>query len=243
MPGRRRCRRRRRLADLGAAQHVLELADPGLELALLVLGGVVAAVLLEVALVAGGAIRSMISWRTGPLEVSSSACELVVGLLGQPDRVVVGCVMGAPASSVLAGAGSSGAGEPQQLHGPSRPVGRLPARRLVRRAVQPSGPSRSKHRVGNARIRTRPPGSARLVLARGGAADQLDAGGPPLGADLDLVAARRPGRRTSSPTTVWSSAERPAAGSGPPPPSSERDVQPWRSRRARRRRRSRPAPS
>ena len=44
-----------RLADLGAAQHVLELADPGLDLALLVLGGVVAAVLLEVALVAGGA--------------------------------------------------------------------------------------------------------------------------------------------------------------------------------------------
>ena len=43
------------LADLGAPQHVLELADPALELALLVAGGVVAAVLLEVALVARGA--------------------------------------------------------------------------------------------------------------------------------------------------------------------------------------------
>ncbi len=43
----------RGLADLGAAEHVLHLEDLGLVLALLLAGGVVAAVLLEVALVAG----------------------------------------------------------------------------------------------------------------------------------------------------------------------------------------------
>ena len=42
----------RRLADLGPAQHVGQLADPGLLLALLLPGRVVAAVLPEVALVA-----------------------------------------------------------------------------------------------------------------------------------------------------------------------------------------------
>ena len=41
-------------ADLGGAQQLLELADPGLLLALLLAGGVVAAVLLEVALLAAG---------------------------------------------------------------------------------------------------------------------------------------------------------------------------------------------
>ena len=41
-------------ADLGAAQQLLQLADPGLLLGLLVAGGVVAAVLLEIALFAAG---------------------------------------------------------------------------------------------------------------------------------------------------------------------------------------------
>src|SRR3954452_23897941 len=44
-----------RLAHLGAVHHVLELTDPALGLALLLAGGVVAAVLAEVALLASGA--------------------------------------------------------------------------------------------------------------------------------------------------------------------------------------------
>jgi hypothetical protein len=66
-------RARRRLADLGVAQQLGELADAGLELALLVLGGVVAAVLLEVALVARGLDLGDDVGAPGPLASSSSA--------------------------------------------------------------------------------------------------------------------------------------------------------------------------
>ena len=66
----------RGLADLRAAEHVLELADPGLLLALLVLGGVVAAVLLEVALVARGADLLDDLLARGPLRSASSAWSL-----------------------------------------------------------------------------------------------------------------------------------------------------------------------
>ena len=55
-------------------------------LALLVLGGVVAAVLLEVALVAGGADPLDDLWRDGAREVLELGVELVEGLLGQPDH-------------------------------------------------------------------------------------------------------------------------------------------------------------
>ena len=60
----------RGLADLGAAQHVLELPDAGLGLALLLAGGVVAAVLLEVALVAGGADAGDDLAADGPAQVA-----------------------------------------------------------------------------------------------------------------------------------------------------------------------------
>ena len=46
-------RPRRALDDLGVLEEVLELADPALHVALLVLGGVVVAVLAEVAQLAG----------------------------------------------------------------------------------------------------------------------------------------------------------------------------------------------
>src|SRR4029078_1788870 len=81
---------RRGLADLGATHHVLELTDAGLDLALLVLGGVVATVLLEVALVASGtdALDDLLAHGTG--EVLQLGLQLVVGLLGQPDLVLDG---------------------------------------------------------------------------------------------------------------------------------------------------------
>src|SRR5262249_13593725 len=57
--------------------------------ALLVLGGVVAAVLLQVTLVAGGgdAVDDFLSKRA--LEVRQLCLELVVSLLGQPDRILL----------------------------------------------------------------------------------------------------------------------------------------------------------
>ena len=65
------------VADLGALEHVLELADLALELALLLAGRVVAAVLLEVALVAGLADLGDDLLAHGALEVvASSACSL-----------------------------------------------------------------------------------------------------------------------------------------------------------------------
>src|SRR3546814_476378 len=80
----------RGLADLGTTKDVLELADPRLLLALLVLGGVVAAVLLQVALVArsGDLLDDLLAQRS--LEVLEFALELVVSVLGKPDRSLLG---------------------------------------------------------------------------------------------------------------------------------------------------------
>ncbi len=80
----------RLLADLGAAQHVLELHDPCLGLALLLARGVVAAVLAQVAFLAGigDALRDLGSGR--PLEVLQLGLETVVRLLGEPDDVLSG---------------------------------------------------------------------------------------------------------------------------------------------------------
>ena len=72
-----------RLADLGGAQHRLQLGDAALLLALLLAGRVVAAVLLEVALLA--AVVDLLGHR-GPVvdERLQLAGKAVVGLLGQP---------------------------------------------------------------------------------------------------------------------------------------------------------------
>ena len=84
----------RLVADLGAAQHVLELADAGLVLALLLAGGVVAAVLLEVALVAGGSDLGGDVGAHVSLEVLQLLLQAVVSLLRHPDGLgSVGCVM------------------------------------------------------------------------------------------------------------------------------------------------------
>ena len=66
------------------AQQVLELADPGLVLALLLASGVVAAVLAQVALIAGGFDALGDLGTTGPAEV--------LELLGQP----VECLLAEP---------------------------------------------------------------------------------------------------------------------------------------------------
>ena len=73
-----------RLADLGRLEQLLELADPRLALALLVLRGVVAAVLAQVALLAGclDALDDLGAALAG--EEVELLLEPVVGLLGQP---------------------------------------------------------------------------------------------------------------------------------------------------------------
>ncbi len=78
----------RRLADLGATQHVLQLADPGFLLTLLLAGGVVPAVLPEIALVArGGDLRGDLG-ATRTRQLVQLGLQLVVGLLGQPDDLL-----------------------------------------------------------------------------------------------------------------------------------------------------------
>ena len=80
--------RRRRLADPRLAQQVGELTDAGLLLALLVLGGVVAAVLLEVALLAAGVdLRG--HRRAAGHQLVELGLQPVVGFLGQPDALVL----------------------------------------------------------------------------------------------------------------------------------------------------------
>ena len=73
----------RSLAHRGGLEQVLERADAGLLLALLVLGGVVAAVLLEVALFARGldALGDLLA--AGRREVLELGGEAVVGILGE----------------------------------------------------------------------------------------------------------------------------------------------------------------
>ena len=73
-----------RCADLGLAQQLVQLADPRLHLSLLVLGGVVAAVLLEVALGAGGGDARGDLGTALAGEMEELGIEAVVGILGQP---------------------------------------------------------------------------------------------------------------------------------------------------------------
>src|SRR5690606_5714384 len=75
----------RGLADLGAPEGVLELEDAPLELALLLAGGVVAAVLHEVALLARRADALHDLGALGALELLELGDELVVAVAGQPD--------------------------------------------------------------------------------------------------------------------------------------------------------------
>ena len=70
----------------GTAEHLLELADARLVGALLVLGGVVAAVLLQVSLVAGSADPLDDLGPLRPASVLELGVEPVEGLLGQPDH-------------------------------------------------------------------------------------------------------------------------------------------------------------
>ena len=74
----------RRLADGRVAQQLGELADARLDLALLVFGGVVAAVLLEVALFAGGLDLLGDVGARGTAQLLELGAQPVVGLLGQP---------------------------------------------------------------------------------------------------------------------------------------------------------------
>ena len=78
------------LAHLGASQQVFELANAPLHLPLLLTGGVVAAVLGEVALLAGGGNPGGHLGATHGLEVGEFGLELVVGLLGEPHRFGIG---------------------------------------------------------------------------------------------------------------------------------------------------------
>ena len=76
------------VADPRLAQQVGQLADAGLLLALLVLGGVVAAVLLEVALFAAGVdLRG--HRRAAGHQLVELGLQPVVGFLGQPDALVL----------------------------------------------------------------------------------------------------------------------------------------------------------
>src|SRR5690606_7603756 len=79
-----------RLAHLGAAEAILELADLGVGLALLLARGVVSAVLAEVALLARGRdlLRDLGQYLV--LEAVQLGDESVVGLLGHPDGLGLG---------------------------------------------------------------------------------------------------------------------------------------------------------
>ena len=80
----------RRVADLGRAQQLLQLHDPALLLALLLAGGVVAAVLLEIALFAP--VVDLLGHGRAVVDQSLQLVrQPVVGVLGQPgDGGVVG---------------------------------------------------------------------------------------------------------------------------------------------------------
>jgi len=74
------------LSDGGVVQQLGQLTDPGLHLALLLLGGVIAAVLLDVAFVAGGLDLLGDLGATLAGELGQLALEPVIGLLGQVAR-------------------------------------------------------------------------------------------------------------------------------------------------------------
>jgi len=77
-----------RLADLGRAEQLLELPDPGLLLALFLSGGVVAAVLPEVPLFTPGVDLCGDDRPSGD-QLVELRLQPVVGLLGQPGGRVV----------------------------------------------------------------------------------------------------------------------------------------------------------
>ena len=79
-PRRHDLRLGRALADLGVAQHVLEVADPGLHQRLLVLGGVVLRVLADVAVLPRG-LQALCDVRaTGRLELAKLVAQARVRL-------------------------------------------------------------------------------------------------------------------------------------------------------------------
>ena len=180
-----------RLADLGAPQHVLELTDPGLLLALVVLGRVVAAVLLEVALVArsGDLLDDLLA--PGAPEVVELGLQLVVGLLGQPDGALVGhvvapasrcpgavsCCWGcAPAHPERVGGSVLPSDRGRRGHGPDVAWTSAPGTGRTTRLASPARKRRSQRQRGRG-------------WPVGRAAELLDRRGPPLGADHDLVGA------------------------------------------------------
>jgi hypothetical protein len=125
--GRRRVGVGGRDADLGGAQ----LADAGLLLALLLARGVVAAVLLEVALLAAG-VDLGCNDRAVRDQLVEFLLEPIVGILGQPGRL-----------GIRHGHHSSSLSGVHATHGPLRPRPRPP-----RRAARFEGgkaPSKEKH--------------------------------------------------------------------------------------------------
>src|SRR5919106_5923827 len=77
-----------RRADLRAPQHVLELADARLHLALLVLGRVILGVLAQIAVCPRGFDRCGCLLATRGFEMVEFRLQTIVGRLGQPDRVI-----------------------------------------------------------------------------------------------------------------------------------------------------------
>ena len=86
----------------GDLEHLLELEDPGLDLALLVLGGVVAAVLLQVTLVAGSTdpLDDLLALGTAQVLELGRESRSNVFLVSQTEVGWADCVMGASTSCV-----------------------------------------------------------------------------------------------------------------------------------------------
>ena len=198
----------RRLADLGAAEHVLELTDAVLDLALLVLGGVVAAVLLEVALVAGSAdpLDDLLADRAAQL--LQLGLELGEGLLGQPDGVVLE---------------SASCGTPDRVKGrygvPALGVVSAVRRPRAGRPKISSLPTRVRHRGRSAARRL----SAGSRLVRRRAADERRPRWPAARCGSSRRCGRRRGTKVSSPTIAVVLGERAhqAAASTPSPSATE----------------------
>ena len=219
----------RGLADLGAPQHVLELADPGLGLALLLAGGVVAAVLLEVALVAGGADpgddlargRGRAGCRARAWSLSKASCVSQMVFCSLLAWVTVGCSCAASGDRVRARACAS--------------AGRVQASGRVYQRPGPGAPIAHPRR------------SAGWRWPGGGAADQVDGGR--LAARCAPCArerARSSGRRVdrhgrARPTMEWSAAKARSRQDASTSASRRTTVKRGGRRVLARRRRSRPA--
>ena len=206
------------LADLGAQQHRLELLDLALELALLLAGGVVAAVLLEVALVAGGADPRHDLLAAGTLDLLELGRELVVGVLGQPDGGLLGLLSHGSTPGVLLDGGATPSGRESAL----RPVRRRPSGTSERTSLTSAAVSEAvsarrrcspatRPRWPGARCGSRRPGAVRRP---GRGERELADGGVVLGVRpqpagrLDVVVGQADDR--APPTTVESSIDREA---------------------------------